>query len=148
MGQGREGSSSRVSSLEQVASVGKGAPSIWEGSWGIYSWTPVPTGEGPLSRVFSGLWDTAPCYLQWFSVCFSGVLLRCCCSVPQLCPTLCDPMDCSMPGFPVHHQLLEFAQIESVMPPNHLLLYHPLLLLPRIFPSIKVFSDESALCIR
>ena len=71
--------------------------------------------------------------------------------VAQSCPTLCDPMDCSTPGLPVHHQLLEFTQthvIESVMSSNHLILCHPLLLLPLIFPNIWVFSDESALCIR
>ena len=72
-------------------------------------------------------------------------------SVAQSCPTLCDPMDCSIPGFPVHHQLPELAQthvIKSVMPSNHLLLYRPLLLLPSIFPSIRVFSSELALHIR
>ena len=56
-----------------------------------------------------------------------------------------------MPGFPVHHQLPEFAQtlsIESVMPSHHLILCHPLLLLPSIFPSIRVFCNESALHIR
>ncbi|CAM9949364.1 unnamed protein product [Rangifer tarandus platyrhynchus] len=56
-------------------------------------------------------------------------------------------MDCSMPGLPVHHHLPELS-IESVMPSNHLILCHPLLLLPSIFPSIRVFSNESALCIR
>ena len=72
-------------------------------------------------------------------------------SVAQSCPTLCDPMDCNTPGFPVHHQLLELAQthvIESVMPSNHLILCHPLLLPPSIFPSIRVFSNESVLHIR
>ena len=75
----------------------------------------------------------------------------CCCSVVQSCPTLCDPMNCSTPGFPVHHQLPEFAQThvhESVMPSNHLVLSRPLLLLPSIFPSIRIFSNESPLCIR
>ena len=67
-------------------------------------------------------------------------------SVAQSCPTLCDPMDCSMPGLPVHHQLL--MSVESVMPSNHVILCHPLLLLPSIFPNIRVFSNESALCIR
>ena len=70
-------------------------------------------------------------------------------SVTQSCPTLCNPMDHSMPG--LHHQILEFIKlmsIESVMPFNHLILCHPLLLLPSIFPSIRVFSNESALCIR
>ena len=74
-----------------------------------------------------------------------------CSSVPQLCPTLCDPRDCSMPGFPVHHQLLEFTQlmsIESVMTFNHLVLCCLLLFWPSIFPSIKFFSNESLLCIR
>ena len=146
--------------------------------------------------------------------CVRGMALNLsCCSVARLCPTLCDPMDCSMPVFPVFHCLLEFAQtlvhwvndaiqpshvlsyllfmtvmmwffssvqllshvrlfatsetaarqaslsitnfrsllkfmsIESVMPANHLILCHPLLL-PSIFPSIRAFSNESALCIR
>ena len=60
-------------------------------------------------------------------------------------------MDCSMPGFPVHHHsqsLLKLMTIESVMPSNHLILCHPLLLLPSIFPSIKIFSNESVLPIR
>ena len=72
-------------------------------------------------------------------------------SVTQSCPTLCDPMNCSIPGLPVRHQLPEFSQlmsIESVMPSNYLILCCPLLLLPSIFPSIRVFSNESALGIR
>ena len=72
-------------------------------------------------------------------------------SVTQSCPTLCDPMDCSMPGFPVLHHLLEFAwiiSIELVVPSNHLILSYPLLLMPSIFPSIRVFSNESALQIK
>ena len=72
-------------------------------------------------------------------------------SVAQSYPTLCDPMNCCTPGLPVHHQLPEFTKlisIESVMPSNHLILCRPLLLLPSIFPSIRVFSDESALSIR
>ena len=71
-------------------------------------------------------------------------------SVAQLCPTLCDPMNHSTPGIPVHHQLPEFTQtsIKLVMPSNHFILCHPLLLLPSIFPSIRVFSNESALRIR
>ena len=68
-------------------------------------------------------------------------------SVTQSCPTLCNPMDYSMPGFPIHHQL-KLTSIESVMPSNHFILSHPLLLLPSIFPSIRVFSNESVLCIR
>ena len=60
-------------------------------------------------------------------------------------------MDCSTPGFPVLHYLPEFAQsdvTELVMPSNYLILCHLLLLLPSIFPSIRVFSNESALHIR
>ena len=101
----------------------------------------------------------------------------------QSCPTLCDPMNCSTPGIPVHYQLLEFTQthilrvsdaiqpshplsspsppipifpwslpklmsIESVMPSSHLILCRPLLLLPPIPPSIRVFSNESTLHMR
>ena len=60
-------------------------------------------------------------------------------------------MNRSMPGLPVHHQLPEFTQlmsIESVMPSSHLILCRPLLLLPPILPIIRVFSNESTLCIR
>ena len=75
-----------------------------------------------------------------------------CCSVAKLCLTLCDPMDCGTPGFPVLHYLPEFSQTHvhwvSVMPSNHLILCRPLLLVPSIFPSIRVFSNESALCNR
>ena len=75
--------------------------------------------------------------LNYYSVQFS----------PQLCPTLCDPMDCNMPGLPVHHQLPELAQahahrISDAIQPSHSLL------LPSIFPSIRVFSNEFALHIR
>ena len=72
-------------------------------------------------------------------------------SVAQMCPTLCYPIDCSTLGLPVHHQLLESTQllsIELVMSSNHLILCCSLLLLPSIFPSIKVFSNQSALRIR
>ena len=63
-------------------------------------------------------------------------------SVAQLCPTLCDPINRSTPG------LLKLMSIKSVMPSNHLILCYPLLLLPPIPPSIRVFSSESALRIR
>ena len=72
-------------------------------------------------------------------------------SVTQSCPTLCNPMNCSMPGLPVHHQLLEFTQtlsIELVMPSSHLILCRPLFLLPLIPPSIRVFSNKSTLPMR
>ena len=72
-------------------------------------------------------------------------------SVAQSCPTLCDPMNRSTPGLPVHHQLPEFTQTHGhrvgvAIQPSHLC--HPLLLLPPIPPSIRVFSNESILCMR
>ena len=72
-------------------------------------------------------------------------------SVTQSFPTLWDLMGRSMPRIPVHHQLLEFTQpmsSESVMQCNSLILCRPLLLLPSIISSIKIFSNESALRIR
>ena len=74
-----------------------------------------------------------------------------CCWVAQLCPTLCHLMDCSLPGFSVLHHPLELAQthvhwICDATQQSHLLL--SLLLLSSIFPSIRVFSNEPALCIK
>ena len=72
-------------------------------------------------------------------------------SVTQSCPTLCDPMNHSTPGLPVHpnsRSSLRLTSIKSVMPSSHLILCHPLLLLPSIPPSIRVFSNESTLRIR
>ena len=67
----------------------------------------------------------------------------------QSCLTLCDPMDCSTPGFtPISQTLLKLMSVESVMPSNHLILCYPLSLLTLVFPSIRVFSSESDLCIR
>ena len=68
----------------------------------------------------------------------------------QSCPTLCDPMACSTPGSPVLLYLPEDAQthVDLVMLSNHLILCPPLLLLPSVFPSIRIFSNESALRIR
>ena len=71
--------------------------------------------------------------------------------VAQSCPTLCDPMNCSTQGLPVHLNSRSFPKlmsIESAMPSNHLILCHPLLILPSIFPNIRVFSNESAFPIR
>ena len=67
-----------------------------------------------------------------------------CCSVTKSGPAFCSPMNCSTPGL----SLLKLMYIESVMPSNHLILWHPLLFLPSIFPRIRVFSNESALHIR
>ena len=82
------------------------------------------------------------------------------CSLPQLCPTLCYPIDCSMPDLPVDHQIQEFTQThvhwvgdviqlsELVMSSSYLILCNRLLLLPLIFPSISAFSNELDLHIR
>ena len=72
-------------------------------------------------------------------------MIRSVSSVAQSCPTLCDPIDCSTPGFPVHHQLPELAQtrvyrVSDAIQPSHLL--------PSIFPSSKAFFNESVLRIR
>ena len=85
-----------------------------------------------------------PSGLAWNIVQFS--------SATQLCPTLCGLMDCNTVklhlSFTISQSLLNgLKSIELVMPSNHLVLCHPLLLLPSIFPSIRVFSSESALCI-
>ena len=73
-------------------------------------------------------------------------------SVAQSCPAVCDTMDCTMPGFPVHRQLPEPTQIHvhhvGVMPSNYLILCLPHLLPPSIFPSIRVFSSKLVLRIR
>ena len=74
-------------------------------------------------------------------------------SVVQLCPTLCDPMNRSTPGLPVHHQLPEFTQthvhwVGDAIQPSYPLSSYPLLLLPPIPPSIRVFSTESTLRMR
>ena len=74
-----------------------------------------------------------------------------CCSVTKLCLTLCGPKCCSTPGFPAPHYLLDFAQIHAhwvVMTSNCFILCCPFLLLPSIFPSIRLFSSKLALCIR
>ena len=72
-------------------------------------------------------------------------------SVSQSCLTLCDPMNHSTPGLPVHHQprrLLKLMSVEPVMPSSHLILCRPLLLLPSTPPCIRVFSNEATLRMR
>ena len=81
----------------------------------------------------------------YFSLSYSSL------SVSQSCPTLCEPMDsaCQASLFITNSQsLFKLMFIVSVMPSKYLILYHPLLLLPSIFPSIKVFSNMSVLLIR
>ena len=103
-------------------------PLIWED----------PTEKGMATRYSILVWE-----ILW-----TGETL--CCLVAQLCPTLCDPMDWVMKGLPsfsVSWSLFKFMSIESVIPSNRLNLCHPLLL-PPIFPSIRVFSNKLAICIR
>ena len=90
---------------------------------------------------FSFLFSLSPPLFYYF--------LSCCRSAAQLSPVLCDPMDCSSPGLPVpyHQSLPKFMFMASVMPYSLLILWHPLLL-PSIFPSIRVFSNESAVHVR
>ena len=90
------------------------------------------------------------CYYQNMFICLM-LYLPICCLVSQSCPPLCDPMDCSTPGFHVLHYLLELAQthihwVSDAIQPAHPLL--SLLLLLSIFPRIRVFSSESALHIQ
>ena len=75
----------------------------------------------------------------------------CCCSVAKLSLTLCNPWTAECWAslcFTISQSLLKLMSIESVMPSNHLILCHPLLLLPSIFPNIRVFPNESALLLR
>ena len=88
--------------------------------------------------------------IPWISSIVLVIRLVCCSSVPKTCLTLCDPLDCNMPGSSVLHYLLEFAPIHAIelmMPSNHLILYC-LLHLPSVFSSIRAFTNQSALCIR
>ena len=95
-------------------------------------------------------WTRVSCIAGRFFTIWASRWLFVICSV-QSCPTLHGPVDCSTLGFPVHHRILELAQTHVhwvVMPSNHLILCRSLLSLPSIFPSIRVFSSESVLCIR
>ena len=94
--------------------------------------------------------------MVWYIVCYGmvqygTVWCGCCCSVTQSCLTLCDPWTTARQAslsFIISLCLLRLMPIESMMPSTHLILCHPLLLLPLIFPSIRVFSSESTLCMR
>ena len=105
-----------------------------------------------LGTRFPSNYVASPEHITWSLDAEFFVSFFCCCSsVAQSCLTLCNPVDCSMPGFSVLHYLLKFAQtyvhwVGDAIQPSHPLL--TLLLLPSIFPSIRVFSKESALLIR
>ena len=94
--------------------------------------------------------EVTPSYPSPSAVLTSSTVV-CCQSVAKLCLTLWDPVHCSTPGFPVLHWLLEFAEtrVYRVDDAIHSLILHlPLFLLPSIFPSIRVFSNELTLRIR
>ena len=87
--------------------------------------------------------NKAKLYRKYFCSC-------CCYSVTKLCLTLCDPITAAHQpslSFTISRSLLKLMSIESMMASNHLIHHHPLLLLPSIFPSIRVFSSELVLCI-
>ena len=112
----------------------------WNGkSWGRTLWFWIEIGDSHIKKLLTSPSSATACSTSQFR------------SVAQSCSTLCDPMDCSTPSFPVHHQLLELAQTHVHWVGDaiqHLILCRPLLLLPSIFPSIGIFSNESVLHIR
>ena len=125
----------------------------------IRAWR-IPWSEEPGGLQFIGsqrvrhYWGEFTCthaltYLSWQ---IEKSYLVCCHSfqVTKSCLTLCDPMACSQPSlsFIVSRSLLKLMSIQSVMASNHLIICHPLLFLPSVFPSFRVFSNESALHIR
>ena len=121
----------------------------WSSAPGCRVWSPPSLQVVGQSPNFSSSWGGSRRMMispTWFSsVQFSHSVMS------DSCLTLCNPVDCSTPGLPVHHQLqrsLKLKSIESVMPSNHLILCRPLLLLPSIFSSIKVFSNKLVLRIR
>ena len=100
------------------------------------------------SQFWSGMWGGGERKRNFESMCSIWHKPFCWCSVTQCCLSLWDHMDCSTPGFPVHKKLQDLAQIHvhrvnNVIYPSHPLLSHSPLAL--IFPSIRVFSNESGL---
>ena len=97
---------------------------------------------------FHSWWVWMPLSCPWLFMRLIGV---CCCSVTKSCPTLCHPWTAACQAslsFTISWSLFKLMCIESVMPSNHLILCCPLLLLPSIFPNIRIFSNESVLPIR
>ena len=101
------------------------------------------------AQLNSSIGSSSPC-ARGSPRCFTTA--PCCSLVAESYLTLCDPMNCMAHqaplSFTIPWSLLKLVSTESMMPSNHLILYHPLLLLSSIFPSIRVFSDQSALHIR
>ena len=92
----------------------------------------------------------SPCFslaITWLGRIFTLLSFFVCCSVTQSYPTICNPIDCSMPGFlslTISRNWLKLISIESMIPSNHLILCYSLLPSPSIFPSIREFSSELA----
>ena len=108
----------------------------------------TPKWEKDLNRYFSK--EDIQMANKYMKKCSTSLIIQFS-SVTQSCLTLCDPLNHSTPGLPVHHQIPEFTQIHVhrvIMPSSHLILCRLLLLLPPIPPSIRVFSNESALRMR
>ena len=104
----------------------------------------LPPSIFPSIRVFSNESALRIRWPEWWSSCTLDILFS---SVAQSCPTLCDPMDCSTPGLPVHHQLPESTQTNVHWVSDAIQPSHPLLSPSppaSIFPSIRIFSNESA----
>ena len=116
-------------------------PPTLEAPWSfLVPWAPLHGPKAPFSLPYSHVHFSQ---INSVSVQFS--------SVAQSCPTLCDPMNRSMPSLPVHHQLQEFTQTHAHQVSDAIQLSHPLsspLFLPPIHPSIRVFSNESTLRMR
>ena len=124
------------------------------------SWTPLPLPHHPIPLGHPSAPAPSTCLMHptWTGELFTTALpekvfhyLYCCCSAAKSCPNLCSHMDCSTPSFLVLQYLPEFAQthvhwVGDAIQPSYPL--WPLLLLPSIFPSIRAFPNESALCIR
>ena len=125
---------SLLGSLIFVAACGIFNCSMWD----LVSWTGIKPGPPALGAFSSSHWTTKGVPQIFCSVQFSRSVMS----------TLCDPMNRSTPGLPVHHHLPEFTSIQSVMPSSHLILCHSLFLLPPIPPSIRVSSNESTLRMR
>ena len=133
------------------------ADSESQGAWGCCLRSQVPGAQSraerggeqwPVREKRMGEMESSQ-HRRKLSKCSSG--LPCCCSATQSCPTFCDPIDCSMPGFPVLHHLLKIAQTHVRRVSDAIQTSHPLLSpsLPAFnISSIRVFSSESTLCIR
>ena len=125
-----------------------------QASTGAGWWRPSPsTRFGQKKKKINHFFldQEATCPLSLY---FSFLPYCCCCWVARLCPAFCALMGCSMPGSPVPHYPLEFAQIHvhwvsnAIWLNGHLIICCPLLLLASIFPSLRIFSNGSALVIR